>query len=157
MQRSTFLSICLFIIIAGLSSCRTEGMKLISQFDGAWNLAYISLLETTADSVVLPESGTITFESCKIGKNNVNFCAGDHRFNGDVLQPFEYQPNGSTDAGLIAINILSRPKTDTKFYIQGHYKVTDINKDNLSLEGNMHIRDNIGAYNSHNVSMHFKR
>jgi hypothetical protein len=158
MKRIAFLSIYLLFIVAGLSSCRSEEMKLVNKLDGTWNLTHISLLVAAADSVELPTSGFIIFESCRIGKNNIDQCEGNFKFNEGPLQPFLYQPGRTSEGELTAINLYEKsPQTSYKFSLSLSYNIINLTKSNLELEGRIYVLDDTGTYNSHNVSMHFKR
>lgn len=134
----------LFLLLVGVSSCRTEEQKLISQIDGSWKLRDVYLIGSTAENPSLPESGTITFEKCRIGKNNISFCEGGYQFNDGTETVFQYQP-GNTGEELKAFNILpSQSLEGSNFYLEGHYKVSMLEKDEIIFEGNIYIVDEEG-------------
>lgn len=133
--------IILVSLIAAFSSCRSEDQKLINKLDGTWEFVDIILTEPTTDTFTLPQSGTITFEKCKIRKDNVQTCDGSHQF-GAQSKSFRYQPGGSVGGELKAINILYTGAEGHRFYLDNTYEILNMDKENITLKGNIHVSDN---------------
>jgi hypothetical protein len=135
----------LLLIFAGFFSCRTEEQKLVNQLDGSWELIDVYLASNTTENTPLPESGTITFDKCKISKYNISFCEGSHEFDGQV-KSFKYQPTKTTDGEIKAFNILHEPpKAGDHFFLgYGGYTILELGRKRLSFEGNINVLDEEG-------------
>lgn len=142
----------LLFVYAGILSCRTEQQKLISQIDGSWELLDIYLTGSAAEDLPLPESGTITFDKCKIGKNNIQSCEGSHQFNGGSATVFKYQP-GNTGEELNAFNIFQFGSREGKdILLEGHYRITSLGKDEIIFEGPIYLVNEEGESESFEVT-----
>lgn len=149
--------ILLISLIAAFASCKSEQQKLVEQIDGTWQIIDINLIEPVTDNVDLPESGTIKFEKCKIGKNNMQFCEGNYLFNGNQAQSFQYQ-SGNVGEELEAINILqSDLLVPLNYNLGGHYKVNNLDKNNVTLEGNILLVDDTGENKSYHATFILKK
>jgi hypothetical protein len=147
----------LLFFCAGIFSCRTEQQKLISQIDGRWELFDIYLTGSAAEDLPLPESGTITFNKCKIGKNNIQSCEGSHQFNGGSATVFKYQP-GNTGEELDAFNIFQFGSREEKdIFLEGHYRITSLGKDEITFEGPIYFVDAEGERESISVTFIFEK
>lgn len=149
--------ILLISFIAAFASCKSEQQKLVEQIDGAWQVVDINLVEPETGNVNLPESGTINFERCKIGKSNMQFCKGNYLFNGNKAQFFQYQ-SGNVGEELEAINILqSDLLVGLNYNLSGHYKINILDENNVTLEGNILLVDDAGENKSYHATFNLKK
>ena len=152
MNHNSTKLLILFFFLVGISSCRTEEQKLISQIEGSWRLLDIYLTGHTVEDPSLPESGTITFQNCKIGKNNIGFCEGSQQFNDGTVTAFQYQP-GNIGEELEAFNILPLQSMERSgFYLEGHYQITKLGRDEVTFEGNIYIVNEAGESESYSAT-----